>query len=61
MENESGSYVNVKLKKSSSTGKVGFDIDVRVAQPNEELMNKLAELAIKVSLKTQQVLTDRGM
>ncbi len=57
MEEESGSYVKVQIKKSSSKdGKIGWDIDVKnntTVDGHQQVMEEMSEIAIKVALKTK--------
>ena len=49
-QTESGSYVKVSYKMSSSTGKVGYDLDVKVSKgTTEKEMQEIANLAIRTA------------
>ena len=52
MENQN--QVSIKLKKSSSTGAFGYDIEVKNSDGNEELLTKLSEAAIRTALATKK-------
>ena len=57
MEEESGNYVRVQIKKSSSKdGKIGWDIDVKnntIVEGHQQVLEEMSEIAIKVALKTK--------
>ena len=56
-EKEPKNYAKISLKKSSSTGKTGYDIEVKASDDaNQELLNKLAEMSIKTALKSQKII-----
>jgi len=50
MEIEAENYVIVKYKQSSSSGKLGYDIDVKCSTgADEKEMKRLAELALLIA------------
>ena len=61
METDPNNYVKIDLKKSSSSGKMGYDISVGTdgSVPQEQLQ-KIAENALNVALKTEAALHKLG-
>ena len=62
-EKDSGSCVEVQLKKSSSKdGGYGFDIKVRCGEKaTQEQMDKLAQMATDTALKVKMFLNSKGV
>ena len=52
-------FIEVTIKKSSSSGKVGYDVKCRCSEPNEALMTERANLAIQTALKSAQAVEDK--
>lgn len=55
MENPK-SYAQIGLKKSSSSGKTGYDISICNAGISEKLLTQRAEIALRVALKVEKQL-----
>lgn len=59
-ENNMDNYARVVLKKSSSTGKVGYDIDVKNSGGlTQEELTELAQKALTTAIKVQSDLDNR--
>lgn len=57
METEPVNFARIELKKSSSTGKIGYNISIQAAEGvNEEVLKDCTEKAIKTALKAQLML-----
>ena len=55
-------YVRIVLKKSSSSGKVGYDIDVKNAGGiTQDELTELAQKALATAISAQQDIEGRGM
>ena len=63
IEQPAKNSVEVSLKKSSSKdGNVGYDLTVRTdGTATEEMLNDMATKALKVALRVQEVLIQRGV
>ncbi len=56
MEEESGTSVQISIKKSSSTQKLGYDITIRnnsIVDGHKEVLEKMTEDAIKTALRAK--------
>lgn len=58
MNEEPKNFARISLKKSSSTGKIGYDIvvqasDEMLSELGQKNMDKVAEIALKSALKVQ--------
>lgn len=55
MTEEPKNYAKVDLKKSSSSGKEGYDIQIQASEGiTQEHMDKIADIAVKTALKTRK-------
>ena len=51
---ESNNFVKVQLKKSSSSGKVGYDIDVKSdGSRSQDDLNTMGDMAFNTALRLQ--------
>ena len=54
IEKESGNFAKITLKKSSSSGKLGFDIQVKAdGSITQDQLDKIGTLAINTALKAR--------
>lgn len=56
MNEEPDNFVRVSLKKSSSTGKIGYDIVAQSTIANQERLDAMADVAMKTALKVRTIL-----
>ena len=55
-EQESGTSVQITIKKSSSTQKLGYDITIRnnsIVEGHKKVLEQMAEDSIKIALKAK--------